>query len=140
LDIDSDIVCEGINENGVSGSADGGGGGGCFIATAAYGSSMAPHVEILRKMRDQFLLNNSIGKIFLKFYVKYSPPAADFIARHDILRMFVRASLFPLVGISWVALKFSPVFTLSLMIFFIVGLIWFFKYRKFSKDNNFGSS
>lgn len=132
LDIHSDIVCVGLDES-VGGG--GGGGGGCFIATAAYGSSMAPHVEILREMRDRFLLNNSIGKIFLKFYAKYSPPAADFIAGHDILRMFIRASLFPLVGISWVALKFGPVFTLSLMVLFIVGLIWFFKYRKFSKDN-----
>ncbi|MBW2571178.1 MAG: S8 family serine peptidase [Deltaproteobacteria bacterium] len=131
LDIDDDIVCEGINES------DGGGGGGCFIATAAYGSSMAPHVKILREMRDRFLLTNRIGKQFLNFYTKYSPPAADFIAGHDHLRMFVRMSLFPLVGISWIALKFGLVFTISLMVFLIVGLIWFVKNRNFSKDNNF---
>jgi len=120
LDIDDDIFCEGFIESG--GGSDRGGGG-CFIATAAYGSSMAPHVEILREMRDRFLLNNSIGKIFLKFYTRYSPAAADFIAGHDILRMFVRMSLFPLVGISWIALKFGPVFTLSFMVLFSFCLI-----------------
>ena len=133
LDIHSDIVCSGINGSGAG--SDGGGGGGCFIATAAYGSSMAPHVKILREMRDRFLVTNSIGKSFVNFYTQHSPAAADFIAGHDILRMFVRMGLFPLVGIGWVALKFGPVSTLSLMIFFIVGLIWFVKYRKFSKDN-----
>ena len=40
----------------------GGSGGGCFIATAAYGSMMAPHVRILRDFRDRILLQNSIGK------------------------------------------------------------------------------
>jgi len=132
LDIDDDLVCEGISEIG-----GGGGGGGCFIATAAYGSSITPHVKILREMRDRFLLTNSIGKQFLNFYTKYSPPAADFIAGHDHLRMFVRMSLFPLVGISWIALKIGLVFTISLMVLLNVGLIWFVKNRKSSKDNNF---
>jgi subtilisin family serine protease len=121
LDIHSDIVCSGVDESG--GGIDGGGGGSCFIATAAYGSSMAPHVEILRRVRDRFLLNNRIGKSFVNFYTKYSPPAADFIVGHDILRMFVRMGLFPLVGIGWVALKFGPVFTLSLMLLFSFLLI-----------------
>ena len=115
LDIHDDIVCGGMNENDVSGS-DGGGGGGCFIATAAYGSSIAPHVKILREMRDRFLVTNSIGKSFVNFYTQHSPAAADFIAGHDILRMFVRVSLLPLVGMSWVALKFGPAFTLFLML------------------------
>ena len=122
LDIHDDIVCGGMNENGVSGS-DGGGGGGCFIATAAYGSSMAPHVKILREMRTRFLVTNSIGKSFVNFYTQHSPAAADFIAGHDILRMFVRVSLLPLVGMSWVALKFGPAFTLFLMLLLSFCLI-----------------
>ena len=121
LDIHSNIVCSGINGSGAG--IDGGGGGGCFIATAAYGSSVEPHVEILRRVRDRFLLNNRIGKSFVNFYTKYSPTAADFIVGHDILRMFVRMGLFPLVGIGWVALKFGPVFTLSLMLLFSFLLI-----------------
>jgi subtilisin family serine protease len=121
LDIHDDIVCGGMNENGVSGSD--GGGGGCFIATAACGSSMAPHVKILREMRDRFLVTNSIGKSFVNFYTQHSPAAADFIAGHDILRMFVRVSLLPLVGMSWVALKFGPAFTLFLMLLLSFCLI-----------------
>ncbi len=127
LDIDNDIVCEGTNE---SDGGSGGGGGGCFIATAAYGSSMTPHVKILRNMRDRFLLTNRIGRQFLNFYSKYSPPAADFIAGHDHLRLFVRMSLFPLVGISWIALKFGLVFTISLMILFSFCLIRLVRHLK----------
>lgn len=40
----------------------GGGGGGCFIAIAANGSRMEPHVEILHDFRDHFLLHNSMGR------------------------------------------------------------------------------
>jgi subtilisin family serine protease len=131
LDIHDDIVCAGLNES-VAGDG-GGGGGGCFIATAAYGYSMAPHVNILRKMRDRFLATHRIGKTFVNFYTQYSPPLAHFIARSDILRFFVRMGLFPLVGISWVALKFGPVFTLFLMVLFSFCLIRLVRHLKSSK-------
>jgi len=75
----------------------GGGGGGCFIATAAYGSLLEPHVNILRDFRDRFLIRNTPGKSFVNLYYKYSPPLADFIAKYDHLRMMVRMTLFPLV-------------------------------------------
>jgi len=94
---------------------------------------MAPHVKILRKMRDRFLASHRIGKTFVNFYTQYSPPAADFIAGHDILRFFVRMGLFPLVGISWVALKFGPAFTLFLMVLFSFCLIRRVRHLKSSK-------
>ena len=50
--------------------------GGCFIATAVYGSYNAPEVIILRKFRDNFLLNYFMGRIFITFYYKISPPIA----------------------------------------------------------------
>ncbi len=105
-----------------------GGGGGCFIATAAYGSMVEPHVKILRDFRDRFLIENNIGKVFVKFYYTYSPPIADFIAEHDSLRAMVRISLLPVVGVSWIALKIGPLSTVALMLIFIscfVGLVWF---------------
>ncbi len=107
---------------------DSGGGGGCFIATAAYGSIMEPHVKILRDFRDRFLLHNSIGKGFIRLYSTYSPPMADFIAKHDSLRAMVRISLLPVVGVSWITLKIGSVLTVALMLLFIscfVGLVWY---------------
>ncbi len=107
-----------------------GGGGGCFIATAAYGSLMAPHVKILRDFRDRFLLHNSVGKGFTHLYYTYSPPMADFIAKHDNLRSVVRVSLLPIVGVSWVVLKFGPATTMALILLLISGFIGFVRFRR----------
>jgi Concanavalin A-like lectin/glucanases superfamily len=93
------------------------GGGGCFIATAAYGSLMEPHVIILRDFRDRFLLENRIGKAFVNFYYKHSPPIADLISKHANWRGLVRISLLPIVGMSWAALKLGLLPTIALMFF-----------------------
>lgn len=108
----------------------GGGGGGCFIATAAYGSLVEPHVKILRDFRDRFLKTNFLGKSFVSLYYKYSPPLADFIAKHDNVRTIVRMTLFPLVGISWVALKLGILPAISIMLLFGIGLIGLTKVKR----------
>ncbi|MEW6427697.1 MAG: CFI-box-CTERM domain-containing protein [Thermodesulfobacteriota bacterium] len=102
----------------------GGGGGGCFIATAAYGSLLEPQVVTLRQFRDRYLLHSDLGREFVHAYYQYSPPAADFIAQHDGLRALVRVSLLPVVGISSVFLSFGPVAgwgVLLLSSFLLVG-------------------
>jgi hypothetical protein len=71
-----------------SSGGSGGGGSGCFIATAAYGSTIEPHVKVLRQFRDRFLLNNTVGKTFVRLYYTYSPPLAKFISGHKNLREF----------------------------------------------------
>ena len=111
-------------------SAASGGGGGCFIATAAYGSYMEPHVKILRDFRDRFLLGNRIGKAFVNFYYKYSPPIADYIAKHDSMRTAVRLSLFPVVGLSWVTLNLGFLPVIALMFFCTFGLIGICIFRR----------
>jgi len=72
---------------------DGGDGGNCFIATAAYGSYLDSRVLTLRKFRDQYLLTNSIGTQLVEFYYRHSPPLADYIRERESLRAVVRSGL-----------------------------------------------
>jgi len=62
----------------------------CFIATAAYGTETAKELDILREFRDAVLLPNSLGAEFVSLYYKTSPPIADFISQHEVLRTAVR--------------------------------------------------
>jgi hypothetical protein len=82
---------------GSSAASGGSGGGGCFIATAAFGSSMAPEVALLRAFRDSSLLTNSPGRLFVEFYYWISPPIADFISRDENLKQITRLILWPLI-------------------------------------------
>jgi isopenicillin-N N-acyltransferase like protein len=76
------------------------GGVGCFIATAAYGTPMAPQTQILRDFRDQYLLTNPLGQAFVSLYYSISPPMANFIIEHPRLKPIVRAGLVPAVALS----------------------------------------
>jgi len=62
----------------------------CFIATAAYGTDTAKEIDILREFRDKVLLPNSLGTEFVSLYYKISPPIANFISRHEVLKTAVR--------------------------------------------------
>jgi len=84
------------------------GAGWCFIATAAYGSSMAEEIEILREFRDEYLLTSPVGKALVEFYYRVSPPIAEFITEHPSLKPIVRAGLLPAVAMSNAAVNITP--------------------------------
>jgi hypothetical protein len=69
----------------------------CFVATAAYGSSLVGEIEVLRYLRDDYLLSHRAGQAFVSLYYRYSPPLADFISKRDPLREAVRLALRPIV-------------------------------------------
>jgi len=106
---------------------------GCFIATAAFGSKFEKHVQLLRRFRDLYLMPNSIGRAFVKAYYRYSPPMADFIAKHDILRTMVRWGLAPLIAVSWISLKIASLSTVALMLLLVSGFIGFVLFRRKQK-------
>jgi len=62
----------------------------CFIATAAYGTSMAKEIDILRQFRDISLENNSVGKSLVVLYYTISPQFANIIAKNEKRKMLVR--------------------------------------------------
>ena len=69
----------------------------CFIATAAYGSYLDPHVRILRDFRDRYLLTNGPGREFVRLYNRHSPRVSELIKDHEILRRATRVLLTPVV-------------------------------------------
>ena len=75
----------------------------CIIATAAYGSEVAPEVLVLRNYRDNDVMKTNAGWnfmiVFNAWYYSFSPPIANHIANSWAEKAVVRASLYPLIGI-----------------------------------------
>ncbi len=107
-------------------NADSSGGGGssgpCFIATAAFGSPVEKHVILLKEFRDNFLLTNAPGKLFVKTYYALSPPAAHFISQHENVKRVIRILLYPLIGLSYVLLKLNLTAQLLIAVMLAGGL------------------
>jgi len=118
------------------GGGGGGGGGGCFIATAAYGSLLEPHVRILGKFRDRYLLTNGPGKTFVKYYYEYSPPAAGFISKHAGLKAVVCVGLLPFEGLCWVFLKIGAGSAMFLILLIGMVLVCLAKRIKNNRHSN----
>jgi len=77
-------------------------GGGCLIATAAYGSELAPQVQMLREIRDNQLMNTESGSAFMssfnEAYYSFSPYIADMERESPIFKEIVKAGLTPMLS------------------------------------------
>ena len=77
-------------------------GGGCLIATAAYGSELAPQVQLLREIRDNQLMNTESGSAFMssfnEAYYSFSPYIADMERESPIFKEIVKAGLTPMLS------------------------------------------
>ena len=63
-----------------------GGNGGCYIATAVYGSYDAPEVLVLRHFRDTYMARTALGRAGIRFYYAVSPSLARHIGGIRTLR------------------------------------------------------
>ncbi len=77
-------------------------GGGCLIATAAYGSEMAPQVQLLREIRDNQLMNTESGTAFMtgfnEMYYSFSPYIADMERENPMFKEAVKLGLTPMLS------------------------------------------
>ncbi len=112
-----------------TGDGDGGGKkGGCFIATAAYGSPLHPHLDILRDFRDKYLMPNGFGRKLVELYYRYSPSIASFIAGHKLLKAAVRVNLLPVIAFSSLVVHFGPAATAVVLVFMLAFVILFIRF------------
>ncbi len=95
----------------------------CFIATAAVGSSLEPRLKLLRLFRNKILLRYRWGVDFVNSYYKYGPLAARYIQEHEWLKPAVRAALWPILALSWLALQIGlmPSILVTLL---LLGVCW----------------
>ena len=77
-------------------------GGGCLIATATYGSEMAPQVQQLRELRDNQLLQTESGTAFMNtfndIYYSFSPTIADMEREHPMFKQAVKIAITPMIS------------------------------------------
>ena len=91
-----------INGNCVSSFTTDPEGGGCLIATATYGSELAPQVQQLRELRDNKLLQTESGSAFMEsfndFYYSSSPTIADYERENPVFREAVKLAITPMIS------------------------------------------
>jgi len=102
------------------------GGGGCLIATAAFGSEMAPQVQFLREIRDNTVLQTESGTSFMagfnQFYYSFSPAIADYERENPAFKEAVKITLTPLLA-SLTLLQYADIDSESEMLGYGIGVI-----------------
>jgi len=90
-----------VLKNGICVGEDKKKGGGCLIATAAFGSEMAPQVQFLREIRDNTVLQTESGTSFMtgfnQFYYSFSPVVADYERENPAFKEAVKIAITPML-------------------------------------------
>ena len=101
-------------------------GGGCLIATAAFGSEMAPQVQFLREIRDGKVMTTESGTAFMtgfnQFYYSFSPAVADYERENPIFKETVKLAITPLLS-SLTLLNYVDVDTEQEILGYGIGII-----------------
>jgi len=101
-------------------------GGGCLIATATFGSELAPQVQQLREIRDNTILSTESGTAFMsgfnQFYYSFSPIIADMERENPLFKEFVKLSLTPMLS-SLSILNYVDIDSESEMLSYGIGII-----------------
>ena len=101
-------------------------GGGCLIATAAFGSEIAPQIQLLRELRDNTILQTKSGSAFMagfnQFYYSFSPVVADYERENPMFKEAVKLSLTPMLT-SLAILNYVDIDTEQEMLGYGIGVI-----------------
>ena len=102
------------------------GGGGCLIATAAFGSEMAPQVQFLREIRDNTVLQTQSGSAFMigfnQFYYSFSPTIADYERENTAFKETVKIAITPMLA-SLAILNYVDIDSEEEMLGYGIGII-----------------
>ena len=101
-------------------------GGGCLIATATFGSELAPQVQLLREMRDNIILSTTSGTSFMttfnSFYYSFSPAVADLERKNPVFKETIKFAITPLLS-SLTLLQYVDIDTEQEMLGYGIGII-----------------
>ena len=123
--------------------------GGCLIATASYGSELAPQVQQLRELRDNTVLQTQSGSTFMmgfnQFYYSFSPVIADYERENPQFKEVVKLAITPLLA-SLTLLQYADIdsehemlgygtaiILLNIGMYFIAPVVLITKIRSFYK-------
>lgn len=97
----------------------------CFVATAAYGTQLDPHINTFRDFRFKVLLRSPFGKFLNHTYYKYGPQMAEFIKDREWARATSRVILWPAWGFASISLYFHWNLWQTLSFFFATLFVVF---------------
>lgn len=114
-------------------------GGSCIIATAAFGSELAPQVQLLREVRDNVLFSTNSGTSFMigfnQFYYSFSPTIADWERQNPMFKEAVKTTITPMLStlliLNYVSIDSEPemlgygigIILLNLGMYFVIPAI-----------------